>query len=239
MPKAKLVSILCESMQWCDVKGQGISCLTKKKFNTSPSRFSAQSLWLMQSEDPKLVSIDDCHNTKRERIFDKGDFLSTQFKTRLIAHWFPHVFNPARLDPLADSPKNGFPPVFREPNSWQYPVLLKFLKQEFFNSDYQWLIYWPSIGHVECSDCRLPPEDKGVPDNIHQTTAEWFRLINKDILPFIKPDTTVFIHTDHGSARRIKNHNWNDGFLFHTPNVQFRDNSGWNDYRKMVRQVLS
>jgi hypothetical protein len=97
--------------------------------------------------------------------------------------------------------------------------MLGFLREEFYSSDYQWLIYWSSIGHPECEDCRIGEENRGIPRGLRATAAEWFRLINESIMPLVRGDTLVIVHPDHGSARLGKTifEQYGDGFMFIRP----------------------
>ena len=212
----KVISIICESLNFKDVEQISLRNSVKYHMDMRPSMLSATSLYLMQTGDP-VPDMGNCHSASEPCVFSpKGRLISNYVKTRIISNYWPRKFDASFLDPKS-SIESGLK-ICREPNSHHYPVLLDFLKHEFYDSDYQYLIYWSLIGHGECYDCRIDEENKGVPYTLRKTAAEWFRLIDKDILPLVKQDTLVMIHPDHGTARKGQGPEaYTDGFMFLYP----------------------
>lgn len=243
----KVISLVCESFNLYDAKDTRLqdlfSCkLTQEsmfyKMNISPSRVSAQSLYALQSKEP--VNPHDAHNTKVPKVFaEKNKFIANYAKTRIISYFWPTKFDISYLDPRAD---NMHREIKLEPLAYQFPILLSFLKEEFYNSDYMHVIYWSNAGHGNVG-CRIGEEDKGVAASLTKTLEHWFKVIENDILPLVDRDKTILmIHPDHGTARKGMGHEtFQDGFFYLYPKESAtlaKDSTiEWADIRKTIRNA--
>jgi hypothetical protein len=238
----KLLTLICESMVASDAETLDLPGLERHEFELRPARYSMEALWLMQTGDPEP----DWHAMPLDRtgpnVFaTPGRFVSNYAKTRLISYFWHARHNPIPLDPLCthswlDSQGKLRQPVSMEPGAYHWPVFLEFLSAEFYRSDYQWLIYWPLIGHAAVG-CRLRGEDHGIPDTLRETTAEWFTLIQNRVLPLVQPGTVVLIHSDHGTLRRNKPDSMRRGIFFCSPPIHGVD-MDWRNLRMIERTVL-
>ena len=231
----RVISLVCESMMALDLGSATIPGALHYDFDVRPSNLSATALWLMQSEAP-VPDMGDCHSASKAKVFEKGNFISNRKKTRIISNFWPSRFDVRFLDPFACTSGS---PICREPNSHHWPVLLKFLRDEFYGGNYEWLIYWSLIGHAECADCRIGNENEGIPQNLWKTTAEWFRLINECVIPLLRKETLLLVHPDHGTARLPSKggSEYRDGFLFAWGNTAGLPPIGrltWKDIRGLV-----
>ena len=113
----KVISLVCESMQWCDIENMTICGTNKIPFDMKPARFSAQSLWFMQSDITCEFDVDDCHDVKKSLVFETDKLISHKHKTRLIANWWPARFNPRSIDPLAVNTEGKQTKVVKEPEA--------------------------------------------------------------------------------------------------------------------------
>jgi len=93
----KLVSIICESMIRHDVVGETVPGFELHDLDLRPSRLSATTLYLMQTDDPNVPQIDT--PTKVSFFDEPRRFISSRHKTRLISNFWPRRFDPKALDP--------------------------------------------------------------------------------------------------------------------------------------------
>ncbi len=208
----KVITLICESFNRYDLGNISLPGVARFNFDTGPSTISHETLRLMMNlEFNESLSDPKC--------------LSKKIKTRLISNFWPKHTDPKIIDPLAsieciegrDNAKKKM-----EPDSSHFKTLLDFLDKEFYKSDYQWLIYWPYIGHAGMN-LRLPEENSGIPKTCEKTLQSWFHTIKTMIFPRIEMDETIIlIHNDHGTARigRSFNEAMYDGFIFiKTPEI--------------------
>jgi len=234
----RCASLVCESLCWSDMDGMELPGFRKLRFDLRPSDLSASSLWLMQTADPVPADMWNDVHSGAVKVFSAPDkFLSNRIKTRIISNYWPAKFNATFLDPKCGS--HTAKEIRREPRAAHYAVLLDFLKNEWNSSDYRWLIYWSLIGHAECSDCRLEGEDKGIPITLRKTAAEWFSIIQREVLPLLDNNDLILIHPDHGSARRgMGGAPMQNGFMYCNKDA-FSGVVTWADIRKAVSNCCS
>ena len=238
----RVITIVLESMLWDDLAGIEFPGFAKRHFDPYPATFSARSLWCMQSADP-LPDMDDWHSDKRQVFAEPNRFISNLVKTRLVSAYWPKRYDPKFLDPLGSIPPSSLWSEWQmEPNCPHWDYFLKFLSGQFYDEDWQWLIYWPLAGHAECGRCRVAEENRGIPKNIRQTAKIFTDLVKRVVFPLIRDKTLVLLHSDHGTARQggIGNY-WNKGVIF-LPN-NFRYPSGyiitWADIRALLKNAVN
>ena len=149
----KLVSIICESMIRHDLDGEALPGFEYHDLDLRPSRLSATTLYLMQTDDQNVPQMNT--STKTSFFDEPRGFISTKYKTRLISNYWPRRFDPKALDPLVSIDTGKV--LAREPRAPHWPVLIDFLANGFRKPDYLWCIYWPLIGH-DGYDFRVPEE---------------------------------------------------------------------------------
>ena len=226
----KLFSIICESMIWPDSEGITLEGFKKISFDLKPANLSATSLWLMQTDIPIPFLSPTLLNYKQRYFTTSTNFLSNRFKTRIIANFWPYPYDPVVFDKQAAIFNCGR--VAMEPEAHQWKTLQTFLRSD-EPKNYEWLIYWPTIGH---EDYRLKTESSGIPVHLKETTQLWFSMI-RDLLPLV-PDTTVLIHTDHGTARKgMGQAAYEQGFAY-IPNKLNIDKLDWPALRRLEEQIL-
>jgi len=233
----RVITIVLESMLWDDLEGIEFPGFSKRHFDPYPATFSARSLWCMQSADP-LPDMDDWHSDKHQVFAEPNRFISNYAKTRLVSASWPKRYDPKFLDPLGSIPPNSLWSEWEmEPNCPHWGYFLKFLSGQFYEEG-QWRIYWPRAGHAECGRCRVAEENRGIPRGIKKTATHFAELVKTHVLPLVRSDTLVLMHTDHGTARRgqIGNY-WNKGVVY----LQQPMDEGvacWADIRCTIKHAL-
>lgn len=223
----KLVTIICESMLMSDVDGYQIPGYKLVPFNTAPARFSAESLWCLNTNlppppVPKIL-------WEGESIFKTiPSPLMSRFKIRLISNFWPAAYSPALWDP--DTASRIGKGAARDPENHQYRSLLEYLAG---TRQHDWLIYWPTIGHC---GYRLDCENKGIPENIRETTKYWLNIVKNSLIPSFPTGLPILIHTDHGSVRK-GTYDFNGGFAF-IPEKLTIDSLDWTGMRQLIESIL-
>lgn len=242
----KIITLICESLNIYDIKDFSFEFMNESMFykmNLGESDLSAKALYLMQGNDNlpnDMVSGDPFANNKPSIFAEEGKFIANYVKTRIIANFWPFRWNPIYLDPKTHL--TGRHESKMEPLSHHYSFLLPFLKNEFYQSDYQHLIYWTATGHPQVK-CRVDEEEIGIPISLKKTAQHWFKVIQEEIMPLIdKKNTILLIHPDHGTARKnMGKEAIQDGFLYFYPKTNAilnNDNTvAWQDIRKTIRII--
>jgi hypothetical protein len=225
--KLKLITIICESMLMSDVAGYQIPGYKLIPFNTAPARFSAESLWCMNSELPP-PPIPKSIWTEESVYKTLPSPIMSRFKVRLISNFWPNAYSPALWD--QDAASRAGKGAARDPENHQYHSLLEYLAG---TRQHEWLIYWPTIGHC---GYRLDCENVGIPEHIRETTKYWLNIVKNNLLPSLPKDTPILIHTDHGSVRKTTK-DYNEGFAF-IPNHLPPTSLDWKGMRELTETIL-
>lgn len=202
------------------------------RFDPHPSTFSAQSLWQLMTDHPMPPPVGNPHIGTS--WFEKPEHLLSELcHTRLISNFWPKAYYPSRVDPEVADPVGK--KVAIEPDNHQWKTLRTYLN----NPQHDWLIYWPTLGHC---GYRLKPENKGIPENIRQTTMFWLNMVKKDILPRLPKQCKTILFSDHGSARSIgsRDDQFRNGFAWIDNRIKFHgDSLDWTSMRAIHREVLT
>lgn len=256
----KIISIIWESFNRYDVANLKIDGFSKLNF-TSCSGNSAAALYLMQTAgipDPDWGKTtkdyekalenfrpqEGVNNPKvKKKFFSAPDsFIANFAKTRLISIYWPHFYDTSFLDPRNKGGHefNSASHILREPENECFVALIDFLKNEFYQTDYQHLIYWSMLGHGSCGNCRVDEENHGVPITLEKTASYWLNCLQEHVFPLIDFEKSILImHNDHGTSRKSKCGNpYTDGFIWlPTKNLAVEDTYEvtWSDIRKTLR----
>jgi len=223
----KIINLVWESFNRYDVTNLSLPGFGRFNFNSCAGN-SATALYLMQTGDidPEFgKTIEDLKNYRpainfTKKFFSKpNSFIANFAKTRIISIYWPHFYDTNFLDPRT---KGGHefnkPHGEPEPAGEQFENLLDFLKNEFYQSDYQHLIYWSMVGHGSCGNCRIGEENKGVAATLEKTATHWMDCIKTHVMPLVNLDKSILMmHNDHGTTRNPiidGRNNYNDGFIY-------------------------
>jgi len=223
----RLLNIICESMLMEDVTSQ-IKGFKLIPFDTTGAKFSAQSLWRMNTDLPQPTVPKNIWEGK-SFLEDIPDPLMSHYKVRIISNFWPNVFDPKCFDP--DCADKAHKTVATEPENHQWKTFLQYLNGPRLHD---WVIYWPTIGHM---GYRKGTENTGIPEHIRTTTTAWLEMVQQDILPVVT-ESTVLIHTDHGSRRTNQTEEeFNRGFAYVPENMQV-EKLDWTSFRGLVQKIL-
>jgi hypothetical protein len=216
-------------------------------FDLSPSGNSGTSFVCMDSEDDwdtVAAGKNPWSAAFRNRVpaIETGrSWICNFVPTKIITPQWPGKWNITKLDPdsRAEDTCTMDSPI--EPETLIFARLLNFLESEFYNSQYQRVIYWTLIGHVKN---RIGQENNGLPDNLRLTFKQLASLISNEVLPRLDmKNTVVMLHPDHGTWRNRKSYeeSINDGWLWiHHPEMtkgkRYNRRVSWSDYRRTIQE---
>ena len=250
----KVINLVCESFNRYDVENIELPGFKKFDFSTFPSNRSPSSLYFMECFSRcSEKSLKELNNWQRLIQYKESDkFICDYVKTRMISYFWRPRHTRSSIDYGVDDGTRENTNAFLliqmdgslEPESRNFKKMLKFLKEEFYSSDFQHLIYWSLIGHV---NFRIGEENKGIPTTLNKTLQEWIGNIQEQVIPLIDMDNTiVMIHPDHGTRRKGMDFDKSlyDSFLWvHDPLDRFQWNEesdiNWADMRKTLCDIFS
>lgn len=233
----KVFTIMCESFNRYDAADESLPGFSQFDFNSTPATCTWMSYHLMQTDKKLQVAESGLNRWTPDNRPD--EYIAKYAKTRIIGQNWESTLAPTWLDAKIPIDNANQSPGGIEPDCPPFEVLIDFLKNEFYQSDYQHLIYKTYIGH---SNKRVGRENRGIPRSMRKTFGYWMKVVRESVLPRIRLDeTVVLLHNDHGSVQKGRKYDeaMYDGFLWIRDPL---DRVHWTENRDVhwmdIRQTL-
>lgn len=222
----KVFSIICESFNRHDLFPEDFKAPWnewdyQEHFRMAPARCSVSAFYCLQTGENTLPKLG------RRKLFlpTKSDYLGDRVKQRVISSAWPTYCNARRFDRRANMRHDRAGEKGRV-------TLQRFLREEFYQSNIDHLIFWGRIGHI---GVRAKPENRGTPKVLRETWRWHMEWCQEWIMPLIDfSQTLVLAHPDHGSLRRglTESQSMHDGFLFSSQPLD--PVTGWKDLQSVI-----